>query len=184
MYIERILSNLWLKEIGLWKQFFSKESFPKISISIKDATMRMKTEKIGSRFSDTFNHKINFTAYGLHRDHSQAWELKICLFWVGYTVSRILLKTIYDTILITISKQSNDVGITCDYRKQEKLVGWWAWGPWHCVESLRPALHHEPSELILTDHNAPEKILTPEFLKSYRKVLETCDEENFFPQRN
>ena len=30
-------------------------------------------DKLRSRFRDAVSHKINFTANGLHRDHSQAW---------------------------------------------------------------------------------------------------------------
>ena len=50
--------------------FFKNFDFNKICKNELDD----KNEKIISRFGDELSQKIDFTAYGHHRDHPSAWE--------------------------------------------------------------------------------------------------------------
>ena len=53
---------------------FFRHCFTKIMISIIIVIMKLWIIHICSWFIDTVPHKIDFAAYGLHRDHSPAWE--------------------------------------------------------------------------------------------------------------
>ena len=43
-----------------------------------------KDVKICSRLNDTVSDKIDFTDYGVHRDHPAAWGLKVRYFYLRF----------------------------------------------------------------------------------------------------
>ena len=67
-------------EIGLRKQNFfqRKDFFDKFYFNKRCKNeIEYNNEKIFSRFSESVSNKIDFMAYGYHRDQPPAWELII-----------------------------------------------------------------------------------------------------------